>query len=177
MEVLTMNKLLKQFISITLSLFLLVSVSTAFASSGNGNQSFNFSIEKNYGEMFLESIGHTEKLSNPIPLFNLDDELEAVNFSMGKNGYIIINVKDLSIPELSFENSSPFKSHSETYVYNGPLAYMTKTNGKFIDLMSSKIVKEPGKIKFKYKRDFIDKTKVITDLRENIEDNQEITVQ
>jgi hypothetical protein len=92
-------------------------------------QKNDFSTEKEYGELFLENMDQSKKLIKPIPLNNMNGDLEAVSFSMKNGGYIIINVNDLSVPEFSLEGKSPFSDSDKTYVYNGPLAYMENKQG------------------------------------------------
>ncbi|WP_243684132.1 hypothetical protein, partial [Methanosarcina barkeri] len=63
-------------------------------------------------------------LTSSTPLKNLDNDIEAVAFSISNEGYIIINVNDLSVPEFSMTNKSPFIVGNKSYYYNGPLAYV-----------------------------------------------------
>ncbi|ADL08757.1 C39 family peptidase [Thermosediminibacter oceani] len=127
---------------------------------------YYFSVEKEYAELFLSKIGHPSTVSNPIQLKNIDGKLEALCFTIDNGGYLIININDLSIPELSFKNQSPFKNLNGTYIYNGPLAYFEKVGEDLISLKSGQVVK--NKFKFKYYKDKIDKIKKLNDLKQEI---------
>ena len=62
-------------------------------------QENEFSTEKEYGELFLNIMGESKELISPIPLNNLNGELEAVSFSMMNGGYIItVSYTHLTLP-------------------------------------------------------------------------------
>lgn len=120
--------------------FMLSSVSSAIASSTSNQGTFD--IEKKYGEMLLSQMGHASSISNPIKLNNMDNKLEAVCFKIDKGGYIIVNINNLSVPELSFETESKFNDKNENYFYNGPMAYFKKSNKDLISLYDNKNVNQ-----------------------------------
>lgn len=70
----------------------------------------------------LKSMGKSEEISSPIVLENLRGNAEAVLFDIVSGGYIIVNINDLSVPEISFEGENPYIGY-ENPVYNGPLSY------------------------------------------------------
>ncbi|NPE28009.1 hypothetical protein HNV12_08545 [Methanococcoides sp. SA1] len=113
--------------TLTLIAMIVVTMTVVPAAMGQEN---DFSTEKEYGELFLTIMGQSKKLIDPIPLNNMNGDLEAVSFSIKNGGYIIINVNDLSVPEFSFEGNAPFSDTDKMYVYNGPLAYMEDKQGK-----------------------------------------------
>lgn len=164
-----MRKFLKQTLSLVISLMMLFTMTSTFAASNDDDKKLDFGIEQSYGELFLKSVGHPSGLSDPMPLLNLEDELEAVCFTVKNGGYIIVNVKDLSIPELSLEKATPFKDSAKTYVYNGPLAYMSKSDGKLTDLSTGDIVKEAKDLKYKYKQTAVDKLQKSASLAQKLE--------
>ena len=91
--------------SVLLAVVMLFSSVTVFAEEYDSKYpSENVNIAKTRAEMFLNSVGKPALLEEGILLKNLNGEYEAVSFSMPENGYIIVNIKDLTIPELSFEN-------------------------------------------------------------------------
>lgn len=167
----------------TLFVFLLLMVFVlpigVFAGSESDNCGNDFSFERNYGEQFLKSLGKPRQLINSVPLLNLDGELEAVCLSMDNTGYIIINTKDLSIPELSFESSSPFNNRSETYVYNGPLSHMRKSGTNLINLDTNEIVNQTL-TGFKYKKDSLGSAKklaIVNELTQKVRSTEEAKLQ
>ncbi|MBQ7076591.1 MAG: C10 family peptidase [Lachnospiraceae bacterium] len=58
-------------------------------------------------------------------------------FNISGDGYIIVNIKDLSVPEYSLDNSNPFLG-VENPIYNGGLGYYYKTDDKIISLMTGR---------------------------------------
>lgn len=122
---------------------------------GTNSENDEYSIEKEYGQLFLERMGYSAKLTSPIPLKNMDDKVEVVVFSVNNEGYIIINVNDLSVPEFSMTSGSPFIDESKDYYYNGPLAYVE------VEKLKDKKVKTA----YIYKKEKVDKSKKIFDLK------------
>ncbi|GEM_PF-350296 len=88
-------------------------------------------LEKEVAIAFLNSFGYSVKLTDPIPLLNLKEEEEFVCFEIDKQGYIIVNQYDLSIPELSIKSSRNFKDSKASYYYNGGLN-LYKDNGTYL---------------------------------------------
>lgn len=64
--------------------------------------------------------GESEEVLNPCILKNIKGNEEAVVFDISNGGYIIVNINDLSVPEISFEGKNPYDG-CENPVYNGPL--------------------------------------------------------
>jgi hypothetical protein len=139
-------------------------VTTAFLPAAMGQKN-DFSLEKEYGELFLINMGHSEKLIKPIPLNNINGDLEAVSFSIKNGGYIIINVNDLSVPEFSLESNSPFSDSTKTYVYNGPLSYMEDKQGKLFSIGIENLSDEAGNPEYIYEAEIVDKDKKLSDLK------------
>ncbi|WP_462271970.1 C39 family peptidase [Methanohalophilus sp.] len=128
-------------------------------------QKNDFSTEKEYGELFLENMDQSKKLIKPIPLNNMNGDLEAVSFSMKNGGYIIINVNDLSVPEFSLEGNSPFSDRTKTYVYNGPLAYMEDKQGALFQIGMRNAADEAVTPEYVYTVASADKDKKLADLK------------
>lgn len=127
--------------STMLAIVMLFSSATVFAEEYDTKYaSENVNIAKTRAEMFLNSVGRPVALDEGILLKNLNGEYEAVLFSMPANGYIIVNIKDLSIPELSFENSNPYDNVTNP-VYNGALSYYSKVGEEFISLEDNSIIR------------------------------------
>ncbi len=148
----------------TLTLIAMFVVTMAFVPAAMGQKN-DFSLEKEYGELFLKNMGQSEKLIKPIPLNNINGDLEAVSFSIKNGGYIIINVNDLSVPEFSLENNSPFNDRTKTYVYNGPLAYMEDDQGKLYQIGIGDRSDEAVIPKHIYAVESVDKDKKLSDLK------------
>ncbi|MCR5374304.1 MAG: hypothetical protein K6E39_02905, partial [Lachnospiraceae bacterium] len=70
--------------------------------------------------LFLAGLNSKEVIEKELLLKNIDDEYEAIVFDLSGGGYIIVNIKSLSIPELSFKNRNPYSGY-EDVVYNGGL--------------------------------------------------------
>jgi hypothetical protein len=121
----------KTFLSVT---FLLLIIFNSFSFATQAKTKTDYSIEMKYGKKFLAKFGYSEDLFDPIPLHNLENDIEAVVFSLS-NGYIIININDLTIPEFSLCKPNPFtKNDSNRYYYNGPLKYYLQNNEKLISI-------------------------------------------
>lgn len=127
--------------SALLAVVMLFSSVTVFAEEYDSKYpSENVNIAKTRAEMFLNSVGKPALLEEGILLKNLNGEYEAVSFSMPENGYIIVNIKDLTIPELSFENSNPY-DNVKNPIYNGVLSYYSKVGEEFVSLKDNSSVR------------------------------------
>ena len=73
-------------------------------------------------EDFARSICGNVTVANPVILKNVVGEDEACIFDISCGGYIIVNIKDLSIPEFSPGGVKPYIG-IENPVYNGPINY------------------------------------------------------
>ncbi|WP_135603688.1 hypothetical protein [Methanococcoides sp. NM1] len=149
-------------LTVLLTAMLLVSMAVLPAVSAQANENigtntenYEYSIEKEYGQLFLEKMGYSAKLTSPVPLKNMEDDVEAVAFSVNNEGYIIINVNDLSVPEFSMTSGSPFVDESKDYYYNGPLAYVE----------AEKLKDKKMKTAYIYKKEKVDKSKKLSDLK------------
>ncbi|MCM1986345.1 C39 family peptidase [Methanococcoides seepicolus] len=149
-------------VTLTLIAMFVVIMAVVPVAMGQENE---FSTEKEYGELFLKNMGQSKKLINPIPLNNINGDLEAVSFSMKDGGYIIINVNDLSVPEFSLESNSPFSDSTRTYVYNGPLAYMEDKQGKLFQIGIGDRSDEAVIPEYIYAVESVDKDKKLADLK------------
>jgi hypothetical protein len=97
------------------------------ASSSGGNCSDDLSESrynslKEYAEEFITANNCNQKIVDAYPLYDLNDELIAVLFKLDI-GYIIINIRDLSIPEFSFVSKSIYSSDDVKKYYNGAFEY------------------------------------------------------
>lgn len=93
--------------------------------------------EEQLVELFLQSIGHPGDASNPIELKNLTGDLEALSFDVNQMGYIILNINDFTVPELSLVTKSPFDKNDINY-YNGPFQYYKLDDKKIISVQTNK---------------------------------------
>lgn len=149
-------------------LFLIMGITTI----SHAQSKTDFTQESKYAILFLEDMGfgHND-LNNPIPLNNLDGQLEAVSFTINEVGYIIVNVHDLDIPEFSLKTKSPFVDKNEEYLYNGPLNYLKKTNEKIYDIKSNKVI-DNSKLNTIYKKPAVDKDKKIEEKEKKIKNKE-----
>ncbi len=125
----------KKILSIALSLIMVIGFSSqVFADSQDMEYKLkDVELAKTRAEIFLKNVGRTSQLKDEVLLENLNGEYEAVAFTLGEKGYIIVNLKDMTIPELSFENPNPYLN-IENPVYNGTLGYYSKKGNEFVSL-------------------------------------------
>lgn len=115
-----MNKNSKLITSLIICIILLTVGDISNAKEFDKN---NYEIEKKYLLTYFHNNGFDVKqINHPIELYNIEHELEAVCFTLDNKGYVILNIKDLSIPEFSIESNNPFK-YGYQNIYNGPLKY------------------------------------------------------
>lgn len=88
---------------------------------------------------FLEIIDVNEKVNSPIFLKNLDNQLNYIAYSIGDSGYIIINLNNLIITELSLDNPNPFIDINNP-IYNGPLNYYSFSKNGLVSLKDNKLI-------------------------------------
>ncbi|WP_459128616.1 C39 family peptidase [Guggenheimella bovis] len=140
-----MKQINKRIISLTLCFLLLTSFlmnqTTVFGQDLNANYPSQLvKLAKLRAETFLTNIGRPLQLEEGTLLKNINGEFEAVSFNFPTMGYIIVNIKDMSIPELSFKNSNPFNG-VQNPVFNGPLSYYSMVGSDFISLKGTKHIK------------------------------------
>lgn len=150
---------MKKFFGMVLCLSLIISTV-----SGIGYAKDNYELEKKYAVKYLQASGYgTVKVVDEIPLFNLEQELEAVCLNLDKSGYVIVNTKDLSIPEFSTVAESPYTMKKGMNFYNGPLNHYQKVNGNIIEMRTGRVV-DAGQEAYIYKEKKSDKQKVYNKL-------------
>ncbi|SHK26436.1 cysteine peptidase family C39 domain-containing protein [Paramaledivibacter caminithermalis] len=154
---------MKKFLALFLTIIMLLSMSLVAFGETHKN---DYDIEQKYAELFVKKLGRTVEVHSPILLYNVKGNEEAICFSLGEKGYLIINKNDLSIPELSFEGKKPFIHLEKRYVYNGPLAYYELKGGKFFSLKAKKIIN--GNFKKIYDKNKIDKHSKLSEFENEI---------
>ena len=174
-----MNKFVKVLSVALAALTITFFATTSFAQSINKNISIsnNISSARVRAEIFLHNMGVDYDVSDSTTLKNITGEYEAVAFDIiGKNsnGYIIVNINDLSVPELSLENSNPFKN-SENPIYNGALSYYDNIDGNLISLDDNSVV-ETGDLNYIYHKESIsNKTAYIESISlQNVQSNSSV---
>lgn len=82
-------------LTVLLTAMLLVSMAVLPAVSAQANENigtntenYEYSIEKEYGQLFLEKMGYSAKLTSPVPLKNMEDDVEAVAFSVNNESRV-----------------------------------------------------------------------------------------
>lgn len=89
---------------------------------------------KQYAEDFIAENNSNEQIISTYELYNLNDEVVAMLYNLS-TGYIIVNIKDFSIPEFSFESNSCYSNDNSKKYYNGGLEYYEeRTSGSLVDL-------------------------------------------
>ncbi|MGB8454889.1 MAG: hypothetical protein WCD89_21485 [Anaerocolumna sp.] len=92
-----------------------------FSITDNLSESRYNSLEE-YVEEFIAANNCDQEIESTYPLYDLNDEIIAVLFNLD-TGYIIINVRDFSIPEFSFTCNSSYSSDNLKKYYNGAFEY------------------------------------------------------
>ncbi|MBO4461994.1 MAG: hypothetical protein J5749_03845 [Lachnospiraceae bacterium] len=116
--------------------------------------------------LFLKEMGNTVKIENPIVLENLKGEQEAVLFEIISGGYIIVNLKDLSIPELAFESKNPYAGYKNP-VYNGPLNYYYRENEFYFDISGENVIIDINSVETYDKEQIENKAEYVKKLVDN----------
>ncbi len=101
----------------------------------------NSSLAEKKANSFLNSLGGKHKINNPIILKDLNDNNTAVSFSIDDKGYIIIDLKNLSVVEMSLDNNNPFLNIKNP-IFNGPLNYYQKTKKGFLSLKDDSLLQK-----------------------------------
>lgn len=81
-------------------------------------------------------------LSDPVILYNAQQEPEAASFTINDTGYIIVNLKSLRVPEFSLKKSSPFISQDKNTSITVPYLIMRRFHPlKFVRLILAQLLK------------------------------------
>lgn len=138
------RKIYKKLIAFILILAVLfsasVSITTAWAKGQDSLFEEDIEFARKRAELFLKNANKDNKIEDGILADNLLGDYEVISFNISGGGYIIVNLKDLSIPELSFKNSNPFIG-VEYPVYNGSMGYYCKLGNDLISLTTNEIIK------------------------------------
>ncbi|MBR0434650.1 MAG: hypothetical protein IJK13_01435, partial [Lachnospiraceae bacterium] len=116
-------------ITIMVSIMQLTAVSASDSSKLEKNIGYAFQVAK----WFVSGIDDKLKIGKPIVAENLQGEFEVAIFDIGNEGFIIVNLNDLSIPELNLECKNPYAG-VEHPVYNGPLCYYSRIGDSIISI-------------------------------------------
>lgn len=84
---------------------------------------------KEYVEEFITANNCYQEIESTYPLYDLNDEIIAVLFNLD-TGYVIINVKDFSIPEFSFTCDSIYSTEDLKKYYNGAFEYFEENEAE-----------------------------------------------
>lgn len=125
-----------------LVLFLFVSMTQPVCANadvaGNAREE-NLYYAYQVAEIFIQGICKEALIEKYVLLENIYGEEEAVLFSIKGAGYIIVDMKDLSIPEVSFEGENPYKGYQNP-VYNGPLNYLIRIGDEYMRIYDNKMM-------------------------------------
>ena len=111
--------------------------STTYENKELISYSGSYQLEKEYISKWLELNRYgINRISNPIELFNINGDVEAVCFDINTSGYIIINIHNYDITEFSFDAKKPISD--KKIIYDGPLKYYIEEQGKLINVKTNK---------------------------------------
>ncbi|WML36192.1 hypothetical protein [Clostridium sp. OS1-26] len=124
----------------------------------------DYTTIKTYVQKFFNSHNGKGTLNDPIELYNLNNNLQALFFSSNSGGYLIVNLADYTIPEFSPVDKNSFITvNGKKHFYNGPLSYLEEdNNGQVID---SKTKQNRGSLKNLKDHDIFQKGTIIEQLR------------
>lgn len=116
--------------------------------AANSNTTSQDSRAKNIAENFVKKIDKNKKIIDEIPLYGINNNKKAILFSLKNSGYIIIDLRNNSIPEFSInQNNRYFNKKNKKYLYNGPLNYYEKKDNKIINLKTNSEIKNTSNLK------------------------------
>ena len=133
---------MKKLCAVMLIVFIVVSMSQSVLGSErlwDTKVSEDVNYAYRLATLFLSDFKSDVKLRNPVLLENLKGTFEAVLFEIDGGGYIIVNINDLSVPEVSFEKENPYLGYSEP-VYNGPYSYYFKEKNSYYSINDNVLV-------------------------------------
>ena len=123
-------------------LLMVLMVVTTSASAYAGFDVYDYEKDVDYAyrvaQVFLKNADKSVAIDNPILLENLKGNVEAVIFDMEEGGYIIVNINDLSIPEICFDGKNPYIG-CENPAYNGPLSYLRREGNAYYYLSNNEL--------------------------------------
>lgn len=118
-----MTRKFRKMISLIVAMAVLLSATMVPSVAFGDSVSIRTSPERTIADAVLAGFGDYQYLGST-ELKNLNGESEAVCFRYAPDAYVIVNHNDLSVPEYSPSNPSPFDAEGATeFVYNGPLGY------------------------------------------------------
>lgn len=118
-----MTRKFRKMISLIVAIAVLLSATMVPSVAFGDSVSIRTSPERTIADAVLAGFGDYQYLGST-ELKNLNGESEAVCFRYAPDAYVIVNHNDLSVPEYSPSNPSPFEAEGATaFVYNGPLGY------------------------------------------------------
>lgn len=94
-------------------------------------------------EAIMDHVGKTGDLIEPVALYNLNDELEAICFKISTGGFTSVNVNNYHVFDFCAEGNSEAHDYLNTlkgrsmpkFYTNGPLlTYYDEGNGKIVDI-------------------------------------------
>lgn len=92
-----------------------------------------------YVEDFLDL--EEGKLSQPYELYDINDEVNALLFTIKDGGYSIIHIDNYDVPEYSFESNTYYKLDGSKLYYDGPLNdYQQVANNELENALTKSVV-------------------------------------
>lgn len=160
-----MTRKFRKMISLIVAMAVLLSATMVPSVAFGDSVSIRTSPERTIADAVLAGFGDYQYLGST-ELKNLNGESEAVCFRYAPDAYVIVNHNDLSVPEYSPSNPSPFEAEGATeYIYNGPLAHFYKDSSNLIrDLQTEEMV-DVNEIDIIYEQPTITSSQVVAKLR------------
>jgi len=138
---------MKKILSIVLALAIIFAMSaTVFASELSSSR---LSLIVKNVNTFLSTVNSHKKINDVVELYNFNNSIEALWFSLSGGGYIVASYKDGHVIEYS-PNDLPVKyvnwdSKSRIY-YGGPMSFNVIKNHMYMDIVTGELYKTKGNI-------------------------------
>lgn len=132
----------KKLFSVLLAFVLLLSIVQVTATATTDNMNFE---EMDYSRLdsiidnaqnFLNSTGYNNTLDASVPMYNLNEEIEAVYFPLQPTGYLIASYKNGRVLEFS-PDTQRFTDTSGKLYYNGIMEYYKAVDNTKLDQVLS----------------------------------------
>ena len=147
-----MTRKFRKMISLIVAMAVLLSATMVPSVAFGDSVSIRTSPERTIADAVLAGFGDYQYLGST-ELKNLNGESEAVCFRYAPDAYVIVNHNDLSVPEYSPSNPSPFDAEGATeYIYNGPLAHFYKDSSNSIRDVSTDGLVDSSKVGLVYSK-------------------------
>lgn len=101
-----------------------------------------FSNEKVIVNEFIDKYHPGKNYDDIISLYDFNDKISYLLFTLSDSGYVIIDINDKCVVESGTDNNSFIKADKNKHYYNGPFAYFIEKDGMLFDLTSQEYIME-----------------------------------